>query len=181
MGPPFYLAASPWPPGRAFSPARRSRRAASHGRSVGEDGRTGDQDARPGADHVTGGVLVDAPVHLELGREAAPVELGPGAGDLGEHLGHELLAPEAGMDGHAQNQVGFPQEGIDGLVRGLGVDGQPGSEAEALGLGQQRGGVAHLDVHRAPVRAGVAERLQELPRVGHHEMAVEEQPRVPAQ
>ena len=40
-------------------------------------------------------------------REPAPVELGAGAGDLGQDLGHERLTAEAGVDGHAQDQVGL--------------------------------------------------------------------------
>ena len=55
--------------------------------------------------------LVDPPVHLEVHHEPPPVELGAGAGDLRQDLGHEALTTETGMHGHAQDQVDLAQRG----------------------------------------------------------------------
>jgi hypothetical protein len=56
--------------------------------------------------------------------------------------------------------------------------GNTDAQAEAAHLGEEGGGVRHFDVDRAAVGPGLGERLEEVAWVGHHEVAVEEEPRV---
>ena len=48
---------------------------------------------------------------------------------LGQHLGHELLAAEAGLDGHHQQRVELAQQLQVGLERRARLDRQPGQRA----------------------------------------------------
>jgi hypothetical protein len=59
------------------------------------------------------------------------------------------------------------------LERRLGIDGEADVEAEVPHLCDQTGGAAYLDVDGAAVRTRVAEGLQELPWVVHHQVAIE--------
>ena len=101
--------------------------------------------------------------------------------DLGHDLGDEALATEAGEHRHAQHEVDIAQVGPHGLEGRVGVEGQPGPQAEPAHLRDQLVGAAHLDVHRAAVGAGVGEVLEVPSRLGHHQVAVEEERRVAAQ
>jgi len=91
-----------------FSPATRSRRAASQGRSSAKmaDPATRTR-ARPARPHPR---FPSIPVHLELGAEPSPVELA-GCGRSWATPRHEPLTPEAGVDRHTQDQVASARNG----------------------------------------------------------------------
>ena len=71
--------------------------------------------------------------------------------------------------------------GLHSLERRVRVEGQPRPQAQAADLGDELVRVPDLDVDRAPVRAGVGEILQIAAGLGHHEVAVEEQRRMPSE
>ena len=113
------------------------------------------------------------PVHLQLDVQAGPVDELPGPGDLGHHLGHEALPAEAGVHGHHQHHIDAVQPRLAGFETRLRVDCQPGPQPELTHLRDQLSCTADLDVHGAAVGSCVAERLQVLGGVVHHQVAVE--------
>ena len=125
--------------------------------------------------------VVDAPVHLDIERIPGGVGRPADLGDLGNHLGHERLAPETRKHRHAQHQIDQSEVGLDRLERGVRVGGQPDPEAQVAHLPDQGLGLADFDVDGAAVGPGVPERLEIAGRVGDHQVAVEEQVGVLAQ
>ena len=123
--------------------------------------------------------LVDAAIHLERDVEALTFGLFHRVTKLLHDVRDERLAPKTRMHGHDQQQVDQVKMGRDRLVGCLGVQDEPNADAKAPHLGTQGLGLPDLHMHRAGVRAGVTERLEVLPGVGHHQVAVEEHPRAP--
>ena len=80
-----------------------------------------------------------------------------------------------------KHEVHRVEVGLDRFEGRVGVQRETGAQAEAAHLVDQFVGLAHLDVHRAPVRAGIGEVLQVPAGLGHHEVAIEEQRRVTTQ
>ena len=99
-----------------------------------------------------------------------------GQAHLGQHLGHELLAAEAGLDGHHEQRVELAQQLEVGLERGVRLDRQPGQRA---GRADRAGGLhgvgRGLDVEGDVGGAGLG--VVRRPAVGvvDHEVAVERQ------
>ena len=104
-----------------------------------------------------------------------------GALHLRKVLGHERLAAEPRRDRHHEQQVDpLVQVGLDRLERRRPVDHDPGLHPELADPPEQRRRVAELHVHAAQVGARLRELLEPEPRVGHHQVAVQEQVGVPA-
>ena len=117
------------------------------------------------------GLGVDPPVDLDvdvLGQRRAQ------APDPLDRVRHELLAAVAGMDAHAEHEIGIRRDGGHVLRLALGVEGDAGLEA-VLARGGDRGGDV---VHDLVVEGGaVAARARDLgevaQRVVDHQVAVE--------
>jgi len=89
--------------------------------------------------------------------------------------------PKPREHGHAENQVDLVEIRVERLEGGVGVGRQSGPHPEAPDPAEERLGVTDLDVHGERVGAGVAKRFEVATRLRHHEVAVEEQPRMRAQ
>jgi hypothetical protein len=139
------------------------------------DGRTDDQHPGPGVDHYRRRVLVDTPIDLKLSVEPAAVQLGANLRHLDDHLLPEALPAEAGTHGHAQDEVGLIQKGIDRLVGSLGIERHPGPKTKASRFCQQIARLADLHVDCAAVGPCLAERRQVITGIRHHQVAVEKE------
>ena len=148
-----------------------------------EDGAAGHQDVGAGRHGDRRRVGVDAAVHLDVERRAPRASTAARTcATFGHDVGDEALAAEAGEDRHAQDQVDVargraarPRTGVSGLRA------NPARRPRLRICVMSSSVSADLDVHRAAVGPGVGEVLQVAPRLGHHEVAVEEQRRVVAQ
>src|SRR6185436_1315135 len=69
-----------------------------------EDRAAGDEDVDPRGRRGTGGVGIDAPVDLDLARQAPRVDLRADLRHLVERLRDERLTTPAGVDAHHQEQ-----------------------------------------------------------------------------
>ena len=119
-------------PGRAFSPALRIRCAASHGRSspkIADPATSTRAPARTTAGAVSSSMPPSTSRSAPRPRRSSSSRV---ARDLGEDLGDERLATEPGVHRHAQDEVDLRQEGLDGLERRLGIDGQPRAQPQDL-------------------------------------------------
>ena len=156
---------------------------ASHGRSWPKIADPATKTFAPAAAATRRGRLVDATVDLDVDPVGqAPLDQRPpDLSDLRQHLRHERLPAEAREDGHAEHQVDLVEVRLDRVERRVRVRRQAGPQAERSQLRQQLAGPADLDVDGATVRPGVPERLEVVTRVRHHQVAVEEHPRVLAQ
>ena len=79
------------------------------------------------------------------------------------------------------DQVHDPEVGEDLMHRGRRVQHDPRVQVQLAHPADRRGGVAQLDVDRAPVGPGLGHGLQEGQRVLDHQVAVQEQVRVLAE
>lgn len=96
-------------------------------------------------------------------------------GDLRYALGYEGLPPEAGVDGHDQDDVHQGEPLVQALHWGLGVDGYPRLQSAAVDL--RYGGVdvsVGLDVDCDGIASGVGEGVYVADGVLDHEVGVEE-------
>ncbi len=96
--------------------------------------------------------------------------------DASERLRHEVLPGVAGVDAHAEHDVGAGE--AHGLRRGLrsrlGVEDDADAEAErAGGIGDAGSVVGRLHVERHRVTAGGGDLLEVVRGVGDHQVAVE--------
>jgi len=95
--------------------------------------------------------------------------------DLGQHLGDEVLAAEARLDGHDQQGVELREDLEVGLQRGGRLDRQAGQRAGGPQVAGHRAGIptAGLRVHGDV--AGAGRRVAGGPALGRldHQMAVE--------
>ena len=97
-----------------------------------------------------------------------------GRAHLGQHLGQELLAAEAGLDGHDEQGVEVGQDVEIALQRRARLEGEPGQGArgtEVAGDGARVG--AGLGVHGDVARAGLGVAGRPALRVLDHQVAVE--------
>ncbi len=105
-----------------------------------------------------------------------------GAGDLGQDLGHERLAPEAGVDGHARGPGrtsarygSMASKGVSGLIA------SPARRPSPLAW-SNRAAVSPTSTWTVQPSAPASRNASRIvPRVGHHQVAVEEQTGVSAQ
>ena len=96
--------------------------------------------------------------------------------ELDKHVCVELLAAEAGLDGHDEHHVRMGQQVADAFRRGAGFDGQTRLHAAAADCIQHRRHVARdfrMDGQHG--RASVAEHADVLLRIVHHQMDVQGQ------
>ena len=70
-----------------------------------EHGGAGHQHVGTRPDRQRGGGGVNAAVHLQVAVRAVALNIAPDGLQLGQHVGHEGLAAEAGLHRHHQNQV----------------------------------------------------------------------------
>ena len=178
MGPQVYLAAPTWPPGRAFSPATRMPARRLPRVLVGEDGRPGHETCAPArttATTVSSSMPPSTSMSTASPRRSSSARV---RATLGITSAMNDWPPNPGKTVMHRIRSTWSRIGLDRLERRVGVGRQPDPQAEGLACASSAAGVAHLDVDGAPVGAGVAERLEEVPGVGHHEVGVEEQPRV---
>ncbi len=113
--------------------------------------------------------------HRPLRCRATTVRFDRGADlcHLAHHVGDEALPAETGEHGHAQDEIDLRQVRLDRLERRVGIQRQPGAQAEAAHLRDELVGVADLDVHRAAVGSRPCEVGEIAPRFGHHQVAIE--------
>ena len=93
------------------------------------DGRAGDEDVRAGLGGRLDGVGRDPAVDLDEQPQMPGRDVLAGQPHLGQHLGHELLAAEARLDGHHQQGVELAQHVQVRLERGARLDREPGQRA----------------------------------------------------
>src|SRR5215204_1782481 len=92
-----------------------------------EDRRTGDED--PGARFYHEGRGLDRDTAVDLDGDAGHHLEAP---DLLDHLGDEVLAPEAGVDAHDVHVVHVGQGPLDRLGRGRRIQGHAGLAASGV-------------------------------------------------
>ena len=95
-----------------------------------EDRRAGDEQRRAGGVCGADGLGVDPAVDLDedvLGQRRTQ------ASDPVDRFRHELLAAVAGMDAHAEDEIGVRRDGGDVLGLALGVEGDAGLQAVLRG------------------------------------------------
>ena len=98
----------------------------------------------------------------------------PRLGDLRQHLAHEGLASEAGLNRHDQNHVAQLDEGCDGCERCTGIDDQPEVETRVGSPFGHGCGVGYgLDMDGDQVGAGFRQCFQVGRWVADHEMAIQ--------
>ena len=146
-----------------------------------EDRAPGDEDVGARSDGLRSRLGADAAVDLEVNGDAQPADGFASGRQLGEHLGQEALAAEPGMHAHHEQQVDRAEVGLDGIERRLGVQDEPGPDAERSHRRDQRCRIAQLDVDAADLRAGLGERPQHPSRIIDHQVAVEDEIGVSAQ
>ena len=99
---------------------------------------------------------------------------GAQARDAVDRLRHELLAAVAGMDAHAQDEVGVARNARDVLRLALGIERDADLEAVLARGGDRRGDVVDdLVVERRAVAARRRDLREVAQRVVDHEVAVE--------
>jgi hypothetical protein len=161
--------------GGAHALGRRAQRADRGGHVLRtEDGRAGDEHV--GARFRAQGQsrFVQSAVHLDVFVETLLAQ----PADLGQHVGHELLTAEAGLDAHHEHEIDLGQDRREHLDRGLGThrdsDLVDARVAEGLhDLARARGAAGDLPVEGQHVRAGLGEVARVLQRVGDHQVHVE--------
>ena len=92
-------------------------------------GGPGDEDVGAGLGGGSMVSAVDAAVDLEEQPQVPGSDVLAGQPHLGQHLGHELLAAEAGLDRHHQQRVELAQHLEVRLERRARLDRQPGERA----------------------------------------------------
>ena len=92
---------------------------------------------------------------------------------MGTQFRDELLAGEARLDGHDQDEVHVAEEREDGGNGGAGPEHKSGPRAEAADFPQQRARAGDdFDVEGDVARAGADERLGEARRLLNHQVHV---------
>ena len=81
------------------------------------------------------------------------------------------------MHAHEEEDVDLLEVRQDRVERGLGVVDEPDAHAVRPHPVEQRARVTELDVHRARVRTGLGEVVEQITRVVDHQVAVEVQVR----
>jgi len=98
--------------------------------------------------------------------------------NLGHHILHKALSTEARLDGHDQDEVHVINVLENGLDRGLRLDGDTNLHAGLLDGGDQSRnttlGHVGLDVEGEHVNTGISHVGDELNRVAHHKVSIEE-------
>ena len=105
---------------------------------------------------------------------AIRVDHPPGRRDFREHPLDELLAPEAGVDGHDQQEIDIGQDRLDQAERRRRVQGDPGFEplfADHRDRPVKMGRRLHMD--RDPVAPGLREGVDVLFGIFDHQVDVE--------
>src|SRR5262249_1993535 len=94
---------------------------------------------------LTGGLAIDAPVHLDVPREFLAQRF-----YLGQHLRHERLAAETWIDGHKEHHVDLGQHRLDLRQRRGRFDGYAAGQAQRTDLADDllQATAAGLRMHR---------------------------------
>ena len=121
---------------------------------------------------------VHAAVHLEDAGGVYLVQHLAELFQLGHHVGHEFLRPEARLHGHYQHHVAFGKIGNGGLRRGFRLQGNGGLAAQRpdfVETGQGVLGLVGFQVNGQPVRAGLDKFLGVADGTVDHQMHVQGQ------
>ena len=89
----------------------------------------GDEDVGASGRRASDRLGSDPAVYLEVYRQVALIDPAPQRLDLREHARDELLASEAGVDGHHEHLVEIGQHQLDGLRWGRRIQHHGGSRA----------------------------------------------------
>src|SRR5919201_4720802 len=136
-----------------------------------EDRTARDDQARTGSAHVTHVVEVYPAVDLHV---CAVREYRPEPFDAVESFGHELLPGVAGVNAHAEHDVGAAGDRRHVLRVRLGIEGDADTEPVlARGGDRRRDILDDLVVKRNAVATGTRDLREVAPRVIDHEVAIE--------
>lgn len=141
----------------------------------------GASDEDIGAVSVTerGGSVVNTAVYFDIHREIAAGDFAAQRGNFGEHIVHEGLATEAGLDGHDEDHDGEFEEGEGSFGGCVRLENDPGLGAQTTNGVEQRRHfllIVHagrFEMDGDKIGAGVYELRSVDIRAINHEMDVE--------
>ena len=134
-----------------------------------------------GLDHRRRRLRVDAAVHLQFDVALRLVDHLPHPANLAERVGDELLAAEAGVDRHHQNQIDIGQNLGDGNGRGRGLSTTPAFLPSALMCCTVRCRLTAFSTWTSSaIGAGLGEGVEKADRLLDHQMDFQRQASSPA-
>ncbi len=97
---------------------------------LGEEEGAGDEDVGAVIEAEARGGEINAAIHFDVNVEVAAGDFVAEGGDFWEHVVHEGLAAEAGLDRHDEDHVAAIEEGEGGVGGGAGFEDEAGFGAQ---------------------------------------------------
>ena len=142
-----------------------------------EKGGASDEGVGTGGAALPAGGEIDAAVHLEAKGQAAFAAPSVEPHEFFQHVAAEGLPAEAGLHGHDEDEIDFPEIGLDRLGGRAGVENESVFATEPTDEREQGAVIEfRFDMETHELRAGFDEGFGVALRLGKHEMDIEEKP-----